>query len=98
MEKNQLERLMDARGKKTFSLQEKIAEKAKYEAFGMTPAEIEDAQHPYVIQNETKFAEYTIDGLEPDAIIFDVDSGANKAVRYEKPKMLENQANLKYRK
>jgi hypothetical protein len=32
MERKQLERLMDARNSKTFSLQEKVAEKAKLEA------------------------------------------------------------------
>ena len=98
MQKDQLEKLMDAWGKKTFSLQEKVAEKAKYEAFGMNPEEIENLQHPYVIQNETKYTEYEIDGIEPDAIIFDVDNGIHKAVRYTKPKMLENQATLKYKK
>lgn len=96
MEKNQLERLMDARGKKTFSVQEKIAEKAKYESLGMSEAEAENLQNPYIVQNESKFTEYEIDSVQPDAIIFDTDRFNHKAIRYEKPRMLENQANLKY--
>ena len=98
MQRNQLEKLMDAWSKKTFSLQEKIAEKARYEALGMSQEEAENLQHPFVLQHESKFTEYEIDGEAPDAIIFDTDHLVHKAVRYTKPKMLENQATLKYHK
>jgi hypothetical protein len=98
MQRSQLEKLMDAWSKKTFSLQEKIAEKARYEALGMSQEEAENLQHPFVLQHESKFTEYEIDGEAPDAIIFDTDHLVHKAVRYAKPKMLENQATLKYHK
>ena len=98
MQRSQLEKLMDAWSKKTFSMQEKIAEKAKYEALGMSQEEAENLQHPFVLQNDAKFTEYEIEGEAPDAIIFDTDHLSHKAVRYTKPKMLENQATIKYRK
>ncbi len=98
MQKNQLEKLMDAWSKKTFSLQEKIAEKANMEALGISQQEAENLQHPFIIQQETKYTEYEINGEEPDAIIFDTDHFIHKAVRYTKPQMLENQASIKYRK
>jgi hypothetical protein len=98
MQRTQLEKLMDAWSKKTFSLQEKIAEKASMEALGLSQTEAENLQNPFVIQHEVKYTEYEIDGEAPDAIIFDTDHFNHKAVRYTKPKMLENQANIKYRK
>lgn len=98
MQRNQLEKLMDAWSKKTFSMQEKITEKARYEALGMNQEEAENLQNPFVIQHESKYTEYEIEGEAPDAIIFDTDHFSHKAVRYTKPKMLENQATIKYRK
>ena len=61
MQRSQLEKLMDAWSKKTFSLQEKIAEKARYEALGMSQEEAENLQHPFVLQHESKFTEYEIE-------------------------------------
>jgi len=98
MQRSQLEKLMEAWSRKTFSLQEKIAEKARYEALGMSQEEAENLQSPFVLQNTSKYTEYEIESEEPDAIIFDTDHLVHKAVRYTKPNMLENQATLKYHK
>jgi len=96
MERNQLEKLMAARSNKTFSLQEKIMEKAKLEALGISEEEVENLHDLFVEQHTSYFTEFAIDGIEPDAIIFDTEYYAHKAIRYTKPKDLEDQANLKY--
>jgi hypothetical protein len=64
----------------------------------MSQQEAENLQDPYIVQHTQNFTEYEIDGEEPDAIIFDTDSYGHKAIWYTKPKMLENQATLKYSK
>ncbi len=96
MERGQLEKLMAARSNKTFSLQEKIMEKAKLESLGVTEEEVENLHDIFVEQHASYFTEFAIDGEEPDAIIFDTEYYSHKAVRYSKPKGLEDQANLKY--
>lgn len=87
---------MTARSNKTFSVQEKIMEKAKLESMGVSEAEVENLHDLFVEQNTSYFTEFAIDGVEPDAIIFDTEYYAHKAIRYTKPKGLEDQANIKY--
>lgn len=89
---------MEAWNKKTFSLQEKIMEKAALESLGVSAKEAEDLQNAVVLQNQDKYTEYEINGEEPDAIIFDTDHLNHKAVRYTLPKMIDQQASLKYHK
>jgi hypothetical protein len=96
MERGQLEKLMAARANKTFSLQEKIMEKARLESLGITENEVENLHDLFIEQHTTYFTEFAIDGEEPDAIIFDTEYYAHKAIRYSKPKGLEDQANIKY--
>jgi len=96
MERNQLEKLMTARGNKTFSVQEKIMEKAKMEAIGISEIELENSHDLFIEQHTSYFTEFAIDGKEPDAIIFDTEYYAHKAIWYTKPKGLEDQANIKY--
>ncbi len=96
MERNQLEKLMSARSNKTFSLQEKIMEKAKMESIGISEEEVENLHDLFVEQHSSYFTEFSIDGIEPDAIIFDTEQYSHKAIRYTKPKWLEDQANIKY--
>jgi len=98
MQKDQLEKLMDAWNKRTFSLQEKVMEKAKLEALGLNKQETENYQDQFVQQHAHLFTEYEIDETAPDAIIYDTANYSHKAVWYEKPKSLENQAGLKYSK
>ena len=97
MSRWQLEKLMQAWSNKTFSLQEKVAEKAKFESLGISAQEAENLQDMFVQQHTHLFTEYSIDGVEPDAILFDTDGNSHKAVWYEKPKWLEDQANIKYK-
>lgn len=44
------------------------------------------------------FTEYAIDGVDPDAMIFDTEGNNHKAIWYTQPKGLDDQANLKYKK
>jgi len=96
MERGQLEKLMAARANKTFSVQEKIMEKARLESLDITEEEIENLHDLFVEQHMSYFTEFAIDGEEPDAIIFDTEYYSHKAIRYSKPKGLDDQANLKY--
>jgi len=96
MERGQLEKLMTAWTNKTFSVQEKIMEKARLEALGVTEEEVENLHDLFVEQHTSYFTEFAIDGEEPDAIIFDTEYYAHKAIRYNKPKWLNDQANIKY--
>ncbi len=96
MGRDQLERLMAARSNKTFSMQEKIMEKAKRQALGINEEEVDNLHDIFVEQHTSYFTEFAIDGVEPDAIIFDTEYYAHKAIWYTKPKWLEDQANIKY--
>jgi hypothetical protein len=98
MSRDQLEKLMTAWSNKTFSIQEKVMEKAKFEAMGITPEEAETLQDMFVSNHLHYFTEYAIDDVEPDAIVFDLANYSHKALRYTKPKGLEDQANLKFAK
>lgn len=98
MQKQQLEKLMEARNSKTFSMQEKVAEKAKLESMGLSTQEVENIQNNFIKDHLYYFTEFNIDGKEPDAIIFDTQHSGHKAIFYEKPKNIENQAILKYSK
>ena len=98
MERGQLEKLMTARSNKTFSLQEKVMEKAKMEAIGISEEEMENMNDIFVQQHTAYFTEFAVDGVEPDAIIFDTEYYAHKAIWYTKPKGLEDQATIKYQK
>ncbi|MBU0627453.1 hypothetical protein KKG31_00685 [Patescibacteria group bacterium] len=86
MNRDQLEKLMTARGNKTFSMQEKIMEKAKLEAIGVSEQEAENVQDIYIQQHMHLFTEYEISKEEPDAMIFDTADYNHKAIRYNKPK------------
>lgn len=96
MSRDQLEKLMTAWSNKTFSVQEKVAEKAKLEALGISPEESENLQDMFVQQHLHMFTEYAIDGVEPDLILFDTEANSHKAIWYTKPKWLDDQANKKY--
>ena len=98
MSRNQLETLMAAWSNKTFSVQEKVAEKAQMEAWGISGEEAENLQDLFVQQHMHFFTEYAIDGVDPDAMIFDTEGNNHKAIWYTKPKGLDDQANLKYKK
>ena len=56
MERGQLERLMMARSNKTFSVQEKIMEKAKMEAIGISEIEVENLHDLFVCRVEMIFS------------------------------------------
>ena len=78
--KDQLERLMNAWNAKTFSIQEKIAEKAKLEWLWLSEIEVKNLENQFILDHDYLFREFNIDGIEPDAIIFDTDNNSHKAI------------------
>lgn len=85
MERGRLESLLDARSKKNFSKQEAIAHKAKLEGLGLTPRQVDASEDLEVERRQHLFRDYSIAGVEPDQIIFDLAKGMHKAVRYAMP-------------
>jgi len=55
-------------------------------------------QNQFVQDRMHFFTEYAVDEVEPDAIIFDTSNQGHKAVWYTKPKGLDVQADLKFKK
>lgn len=96
MERGQLESLLSARNKKTFSVQEKIAEKAKREGLGLSEMEASVLGDFDVQQNVHRFAEFTIDGQSADAMVMDIEHQNFKFVRYTKPASLDTEADLQF--
>lgn len=96
--REQLEKLMNARNTKTFSIQEKIAEKAKIEWLWLSEQETKNLEDQFVQDYDYLFREFNINGIEPDAIIFDKDNNSHKAIWYTKPKWLDDQVDIKYKK
>ncbi|MDR0282499.1 MAG: type IV secretory system conjugative DNA transfer family protein [Candidatus Peribacteria bacterium] len=85
MEKTQLENLLNAWGRKKFSAQEKIAEKAKLEGLGLTEAEASVLGDFTVQQQLHYFGQCMIGDQQPDAMIFDGDSQTFKFVYFKNP-------------
>jgi hypothetical protein len=97
MERGQLESLLSARNKRTFSAQEKIAEKSKLEGLGLSAEEASVLGDFNVEQNVHRFADFTIGGQQADAMVMDIDHQNFKYVWYVKPEGLEAEASLQYR-
>lgn len=95
IEKDRLERLLDAWNKKTFSQQEMVAEKAKLEGYGVTEKEFENIQNDIVQQHEYLFSEWTINGEQPDAIVYDTENSYHKAIFYKTPEEIQKVADLR---
>ncbi len=98
MERNELEWLMDAWSKKTFSKQEKIQEKARLEWIGISEQEYENTQDIFVRTKENLFKDSAINWIEPDAIIFDTKNNKHKICWYKKPSNFKDDLELKFKK
>lgn len=98
MERGQLETLMNARSKKSFSVQEKIAEQARYEGLGLSAKEAKNLQDFQVQQNSKRFSEVRIGDRSADAMIVDTEQGNHKMIRYTQPQGLEEIATLQVQK
>ena len=98
MERGQLETLMNARSKKSFSVQEKIAEQARYEGLGLSAKEAKNLQDFQVQQNSKWFSEVRIGDRSADAMIVDTEQGNHKMIRYTQPQGLEGIATLQVQK
>jgi len=94
MERKELEALVSAWAKKNFSAQEKVAEKAKLEWLGLTNEEIENLDVHAVQTRMQLFLDYRIWGIEPDAMLFDIEQWDHKAIWYTKPEWFEKVAIL----
>ncbi|HKL44545.1 MAG TPA: DUF87 domain-containing protein [Candidatus Absconditabacterales bacterium] len=98
MERGELEGLMDAWNKKTFSKQEKIQEKARLEGIGISEQEYENTQDIFVRTKENLFKDSAINGIEPDAIIFDTKNNKHKICWYKRPSNFKDDLELKFKK
>ena len=98
MERTQLESLLKAWGKKTFSAQEKVAEKAKLEALWLDEEDSKNLQDFVVEQSIWEFDNFMVDWEQADAMVMDKDAKTFKYVWYKKPEKLEEVAKLQYAK
>ena len=98
MEREQLEALMNARNKKTFSVQEKIAEKARLEGLWVTEKQAQNLQDIAVQQVIGMFDEVSIGDTKADAMIVDTEQGNHKMIWYQSPKALDQVAKLQVQK
>ena len=98
MERTQLESLLNARGKKTFSAQEKVAEKAKLEAMWLDEEDSKTLQDFVVEQSIWEFDNFTVEWEQADAMVMDKDAKTFKYVRYSKPEKLDDVAKLQFAK
>ena len=98
MEREQLEALMNAWNKKTFSVQEKIAEKARLEGLWITEKQAQNLQDIAVQQVIGMFDEVSIGDTKADAMIVDTEQGNHKMIWYQSPKALDQVAKLQVQK
>ncbi len=98
MERGQLESLMNAWSKKSFSVQEKVAEQARYEGLGLSAKEAKNLQDFQVQQNSKRFSEVLIGDRPADAMIVDTEQGNHKMIRYTQPQGLDKVATLQVQK
>ena len=98
MERTQLESLLNAWGKKTFSAQEKVAEKARLEALWLDEEDSKVLQDFTVEQSIGEFENFVIEWEQADAMVMDKDAKTFKYVWYTKPQNLEENAKLQYEK
>ena len=98
MKRDKLESLLNARWKKTFSPQEKIAEKARLEAVWLDEEDSKVLQDFVVEQSIKEFDSFVIEWEQADAMVMDRDAKTFKYVRYSKPEKLEDHAKIQYTK
>ena len=98
MEREQLEALMNAWNKKTFSVQEKIAEKARLEGLWVTEKQAQNLQDIAVQQVIGMFDEVSIGDTKADAMIIDTEQWNHKMIWYQTPKTLDQVAKLQVQK
>ena len=98
MERDQLESLLNARGKKKFSQQEKIAEKARMEALGLDEEDIKNLQDFVVEQSIWEFDSFVINGEQADAMVMDKEAKTFKYIWYSEPLKMEEYIKLQFAK
>ena len=98
MEREQLESLMNARSKKSFSAQERVAEQARYQWIGLSEQEAKNLQDFQVQQNMKWFTDLQIEWRPADAMIVDTERGNHKMIWYQQPEGIESIANLQVQK
>ena len=98
MERGQLESLLNARWKKKFSQQEKIAERSRMEALGIDKEDIENLQDFIIEQSIWEFDSFVINWEQADAMVMDKEAKTFKYVWYSEPAKLEEYAKLQFAK
>lgn len=96
MERWQLESLLNAWNKKTFSAQEKIAEQSKLEGLWLSEEEASVLGDFNVQQNIHRFEDFSLAGEQADAMVMDIDHQNFKYVWFTKPLSLDQEATLQY--
>ena len=94
MERGQLETLMNAWNKKSFSAQEKVAEQARFEGLWLSEKEAKNLQDFQVQQNTNWFVDASIEDRRADAMIVDIEQWNHKMIWYTQPQGIENYAKL----
>ncbi|GHW02690.1 hypothetical protein AGMMS50249_4760 [candidate division SR1 bacterium] len=97
MERGQLENLMTARNKKTFSVQEKIAQKSRLEGLGLTPEETKTLNDMEIQQNLRRMNDVMIGGELADGMIMNLENHVFKYVFFTKPPELSEVATLQFK-
>lgn len=98
MERTQLESLLNARWKKTFSPQEKVAERARLEALWLDEEDAKILQDFDVQQSIWEFDNFLIKDEQADAMVMDKEAKTFKYVWYKKPDEIDSVAKLQYAK
>jgi len=98
MERTQLESLLNAWWKKTFSAQEKVAERAKLESMWLDEEDSKVLQDFVVEQSIWEFDNFIVNWEQADAMVMDKDAKTFKYVWYNKPEKLEEVAKLQFAK
>lgn len=97
MERWQLENLMTARNKKTFSVQEKIAQKSRLEGLGLTPEETKTLNDMEIQQNLRRMNDVMIGWELADGMIMNLENHVFKYVFFTKPPELSEVATLQFK-
>ena len=85
MTRKELEALLEAWARKSFSPQETVALNAQLEGLGFSSEEIEDINSQNIQRLEPLFRDYTLNSEESDAILFDLENNEHKAIWYSMP-------------
>lgn len=91
MERSQLENLLTARNKRTFTVKEKIETKSRLEWLGLSASETATLEDFEIQQNMRRFDQLLIWWKNADWMIMDLEHNTFKYVYFTKPDQFENE-------